>query len=196
MAIDQVELIRRLLGTATQLFLDDADPLSVHCLASSAIEHAEHIAETYSGESFKSHVLGTFPDMTVRDLKRLRNRHWTVIKHSHDRKGKPFDVTKELVDFDDSANDAILFAGWYDYMKCGHPIPVAAQVFQLWFFRMYPKSLNQTKDFEYQAFAQLDNLERCEQKRRLRSAIKNESSSDELLNHPMTDSRPLVLPIF
>ncbi|MCT8329996.1 hypothetical protein [Albidovulum sediminis] len=196
MAIDQIELVRRLLGTATQLFLDDADPLSVHCLASSAIEHAEHIAETYSDRSFKSHVMGTFPDMTKIDFKRLRNRHWKVIKHSHDLSGKPFEVTKELDDFDDAANDAVLFAGWYDFMKCGQPIPIAAQVFQLWFFRMYPKSLNQSKEFEYQYFSQLDSLERHEQKRRLRAAIKKESFSDELLNHPMTDSRPLILPLF
>ena len=192
-AVERFELVRRLLGTSTQLFLDDADPVSVHCLAASAAEHGEHLTIEMGGEPFKSHVFTTFPDLNEKGLKRLRNRYWTVIEHSHDLKNKPFDVKTELAEFNDSSNDAVLFCGWYDFMMCGYPIPAEVQVFQLWFFRIYPNSLNPEKEFEFEAFSDLKSLDRSAQKQRLRQEIEKALHRSGIIDNIMTDRRPLIL---
>lgn len=192
MDIDRGDLVRRLLGMATQLFLENRDPVSVHCLAASSLEHAEHLAMEHTGGDFKSKIMSTLPGISERELRRLRNRHWTVIKHSHNLGGVPFDVEDELSDFDDSQNDAILFVAWYDFMSCGRPIPVAAQVFQLWFFRVYPDSLDPEKPFDFPLFDGLHELQRSEQKRLLNLAITNASAMSEVASHPMTDPSPLA----
>ncbi|MEM7075914.1 MAG: hypothetical protein AAF484_12555 [Pseudomonadota bacterium] len=105
------EICRRLLGTATQLFLESKDPVSVHALASNAIEHAEYLATQHRESSLKDHVIAMFPNMQLKDLKQMRNKHYRVIKHSHNFKNEPFDVEREMVDFGDVSNDYILFNG-------------------------------------------------------------------------------------
>jgi len=194
MDVDRLELVRRLLGAATQLFLEDADPISVHCLAASACEHAEHAAQESAEVNFKSHAMVTFPDIAKGELKQLRNKYWTVIKHSHDRRGDPFDVSARLADFDDSDNDPIVFVAWYDFMMCGRPIPLAAQVFQLWFFRVYPASLNPESDFDFPKFDGISRETRKPQKRILKEAISDAFQMPELVSDPCTDMRPLILP--
>lgn len=106
-------------------------------------------------------MIHTFPEMSEKDIKRIRNRHYQAIKHSHDLKGRPFDIPGSLEDFDDAQNDAVLFAGWHDFMKTGAPIPIAAQVLELWFFRVYPRSLNPKKDFDLPLF---DDIHRASRK--------------------------------
>ena len=193
MQIERAELVRRLLGTASQLFLDDCDPISVHCLASSALEHAEYLATKSTDRPFRSHVFGTFPEMSEKDFKRLRNCHWNVIKHSQDFKGNAYKVRARLADFDDSSNDATLFVGWYDYMNCGLSIPIAAQVLQLWFFRVYPNTLNLEKDFDLPAFDEIDKKDRKAQKAILVSEVNRANKNPDIADHPMSDGRPLVL---
>lgn len=193
MDIDRTELIRRLLGTATQLFLDEKDPISVHCLAASALEHAEYLAISANAVPLKSHILETFPQSSEKEINRLRNQHYRSIKHSHDLKGVPFDIEKELNKFDDRSNDALLFAGWHDFMLSGAPIPIAAQVFQLWFFRLYPSSLNPNRDFKFPLFDKLQEATRSAQKQRLRRAIAEVYQTFDIVADEKTDIRELVL---
>ncbi|MEM9910563.1 MAG: hypothetical protein AAF922_07235 [Pseudomonadota bacterium] len=187
------EICRRLLGTATQLFLDSKDPVSVHALASNAIEHADFLAQQHKGSGLKDHVLAMFPDMELRDLKRMRNKHYRVIKHSHNFKNEPFDISKEMADFGDTSNDYILFNCWFDFMGCGFPIPLAAQVFQTWFFRMYPKTLNPEHDFDFPLFDILMDLPRFVQKQKLCEAVIEVGKWKEVMEHENTDRRPLCL---
>ena len=193
MFIERSQLVRRLLGAATQLFLDDADPIIVHCIASSAVEHAELLAQDANRNPLKQHILSTFPEISEQEFKRLRNQNWNVIKHSHDRKGQPFDVPKKLADFDDWSNDAILFAGWHDYQRSGQPLPIEAQAFQVWFFNLYPNSVDPTKRSEvaYPSFENLTNLSRIGQKTALREAIETARNDTDIMNHPNTDKTPL-----
>lgn len=167
--------------------------MAVHSLACTALEHAEYLASEVGQKPLKTHIIQTIPRLQEKDFKRLRNKHWTVIKHSHDLKGQPFDVKANLSDFHDSSNDAVLFSGWYDYMKCDLPIPVAAQVFQAWFFRVYPETMNPDRDFFFPPFDGLHALSRDDQKKQLRKQIAAALQWDEVLQHPNTDNRPLVV---
>jgi len=191
--IDRTGLVRHLLGTATQLFLDDKDPIAVHCLAASALEHSEYLAAAENAEPLKTHMLQSFPEMSEKDIKRIRNRHYRAIKHSHDWQGNPFDIQQSLEDFDDAQNDAILFAGWHDFMKTGAPIPVAAQVLELWFFRVYPYALNPKKDFELPLFDEIHLADRPTQKRLLRREIADAWNTYDVVADKRTDTRDLVL---
>ena len=192
--MDRSELCRRLLGTATQIFLDNNDPVSVHTLAGTASEHSEYLAKQHTGRNFKTHVMECHPDWTESYFKKIRNRHYRVIKHSHDFKREPFDIDHQMRDFSDQQNDAVLFAGWYDFMKCGNKIPIAAQVFQLWFFRVYPSSMNPENDFDFPSFDGISEKPRFVQKQLLNSEISNAQSWKEVVEHPLTDLRPLILP--
>ena len=41
------------------------------------------------------------------------------------------------------ANDHVLYLGWHDYMLAIHKPPVEAQVFQMWYFALYPREISQ-----------------------------------------------------
>lgn len=188
-------MVRRLLGGATDLFLRDADPILVHCLASSALEHADLIAENFSNDSLKNHVMNTYPKMKQSEYKRLRNKNWTVIKHSHDRNGDEFDVGAKLAGFDDSSNDAVLFSGWHDFAKSGQALPIEAQALEAWFFNMYPGSVDPAKcdQVAHPEFEELPTLKRKAQKDALRKAIADARDNSDVMNHKNTDRSPLFL---
>ncbi len=195
MVYTREELTRRLLGAATQLFLDDKDPVSVHCLASSAAEHASHLSKSHTGRVFNDHILATFPERDLKDIRRIRNRIWTAIKHSHDQKGNPIDLRAELEGFGDEVNDHVLFVVWSDFSNSGQPLPIEAQVFQVWYLELYPEKLDPrvAREGKTTVFRDIGNLDRVEQKECLRDAIQRYATDPELLDDPKTDRRPLVL---
>ena len=197
MEIDRSELVRRLLGVATQLFVDDLDPISVHCLASSAAEHASFLSVQNKGTSFTDHILAVNDARyNLAEVRRLRNRTWNIIKHSRKLGGEPFDVAAELEGFSDRINDAVLFVVWYDFANSGQRLPVEAQAFQIWYFELYPETLNEdyvSENGRTNEFPNLRRARRCEQKEMLRNKIGILRGDADLLAHPKTDKRPLVL---
>ena len=40
-------------------------------------------------------------------------------------------------------NDHVLYLGWHDYMLATTSLPVEAQVFQMWYFALYPQKISQ-----------------------------------------------------
>jgi hypothetical protein len=98
------EIVRRQLGVATQLFIDNLDPISIHCLACSTAEHASFLAQQAGSKTFNKHILETFPDRVLKEIQSLRNQYWTPIKHSGHRTEGPFDLSERLgpVDIQDS----------------------------------------------------------------------------------------------
>jgi hypothetical protein len=90
-------------------------------------------AEKGGGEPFKNHVLETFQDMNIKELREVQRRYSNAFKHATDRKGQDRDDERILASFDGSVNDATLFIGWYDYGMSGLPRPVEAQVFEAWY---------------------------------------------------------------
>ncbi|WP_135501316.1 hypothetical protein [Roseovarius aestuariivivens] len=190
--MERQELVRRLLGVATDLFINDKDPFSVYCLASTAGEHAAELARQTSGETFNDQILKTFPEKSIRYIRQLRNRDWNAIKHARHLDGSLRLPEKELADFSDIANDHMLFIVWYDYASARLPLPIAVQVFQVWYFEMYPEAQEPEVD-KTEIFGSLSALSRSGCKEKLRKKIIKYSTDETLLAHDKTDQRPLVL---
>ncbi len=186
----KIQIARAQLGTALDLFIREKDPYSVHSLACGASEIVEGLAKEASLPSISTHILQTVPDIDQRKLKRLRNQHWNALKHFYEQDGKTVrDDEALMADFTDQANDAVLFGGWLDYLLITKRLPVEAQVFQVWWFAMNPKSMNPDVDpSPWQSiFPRIDTMPRREQKRRLRRAGEKWRESSEILQDPRTE---------
>ena len=194
MKLDKVEIARRQLGTALALFLEDSDPVSVQTLACAGCEIAEHLTSKAGAKPFSTHVLATFPDLDIGTIRRLQRQYCNAFKHAMTREGIDRDDRELLESFDDKVNDHMLFVGWRDYMLAVRALPIEAQVFQIWYFALYPEKLNPEVDTttHQQVFPMLPSKSRADQKRALREAISSFQGDAEVMRHPQTDPRPLI----
>ena len=74
MDLDKAQVARRQLGTALALFIDDLDPVSVHCLACGEGEVAETLTERAGADPFSANALQVVPELTRGKLREVRNR--------------------------------------------------------------------------------------------------------------------------
>jgi hypothetical protein len=88
----------------------------------------------------------TFPDLDLGEIRRLQNQYWNAFKHAQTRGGIEREDSELLERFDDEVNDQALFIGWYDYRLAVGALPIEAQVFQIWYFALYPEKLNPEVD--------------------------------------------------
>jgi hypothetical protein len=146
MKLDKTQIARRQLGTSLALFLEGADPVSVHTLACAGSEIAEHLTRKAGAEPFSTHALATFPDLDIKDLRRIRNQYWNAFKHATTFGGVDRADEELLERFKDEINDHTLFVGWYDYTLATGVLPIEAQVFQIWYYARYPEKLNPNVD--------------------------------------------------
>jgi hypothetical protein len=70
----KIDSARRQLGTALALYLQDLDPVSVHCLAGGGCELIEYYDQKAGGEPFSSHILKTYPDIDIRKVRLLQRK--------------------------------------------------------------------------------------------------------------------------
>lgn len=193
--LTKLEVARRQLGTALALFLDNKDPVAVHVLTCGGGEIAQRLAEVAGTESFETHVLATFPGLDKGKLAVLRKKYWNALKHATTRNGKDRDDDEILGAFSDEANDHHLFIGWYDFANASGRLPIEAQAFQAWYFAKHPDKLRDgvdPVDFS-RLFPGLAELERSQQKARLRRVIQRYRRCRDIIADPRTDQRPLVL---
>lgn len=186
---------RRQLGTALALFLEDSDPVSVHCLACGGAEIADFLAKSSGNTPFSQHALDTFPEMKIGDLVKLRNQYWNAMKHALTQNGKARADDELLAAFDDDHNDHILFIGWYDYAMAVSRLPIEAQVFQAWYFANYPEKLADGAPLEpfVRLFPGIRGMKRTEKKRQLRKKITWARQRSDVMNDARTDRRKLIL---
>ena len=140
MSLSKTEIARRQLGAALALFLDDNDSVAVHVLACGGGEVAEHLSVRAGKQPFSTQILGQFPDMDRSRLNRIRNKYWNAFKHATTRKGLDRQDEEVIQQFDDGVNDHVLYLGWHDYMLATTSLPIEAQVFQMWYFALYPQN--------------------------------------------------------
>jgi len=195
MKLDKTEIARRQLGTALALFLEDSDPVSVHTLACAGCEIAEYLTRKAGEEPFSTHALLTFPDLNIDKIRQLQNQYWNAFKHAQTRGGIEREDSELLERFGDEVNDHTLFVGWHDYMLAVGALPIEAQIFQAWYFALYPEKSNPEVDTRIyrQLFPMLPSKFRADQKRALRQVISSFREDAEVMTHPKTDPRPLML---
>jgi hypothetical protein len=188
--LSKIEVARSQLVTALDLFARDKDPISVHCLACGGGEVIEGLAEAKAEKVFATHILKTQPDIDRAKVRRLRNVYWNAFKHFSNREGLPREDEELLKDFSDSKNDVALFIGWYDYAILQRRMPVAAQVFQVWWYALNEDKVSEDADFGVfrTAFPDIVRQDREEQKRRLRRKIEKYRSDKKLLADPATEN--------
>jgi hypothetical protein len=75
-------------------------------------------------------------------------------------------------------------------------LPIEAQVFQVWYFALYPEKLSPDVDTapHRRVFPDLSSKKRSDQKKALREVIAKFRGDPEIMYHRQTDARPLVLP--
>jgi hypothetical protein len=194
MKLDKTEIARRQLGTALALFLEDSDPVSVHTLACAGCEIAEYLTHKAGVEPFSTHALATFPDLDIGKIRQLQNQYWNAFKHARTRGGIEREDSELLERFGDAVNDHTLFIGWHDYMLAVRALPIEAQIFQMWYFALYPEKLNPEVDttIHQKVFPMLRRKSRADQKRALREVISSFRGNAEVMTDPQTDPRPLM----
>jgi len=195
MKLDKTEIARRQLGTALALFLQDSDPVSVHTLACAGCEIAEHLTRKAGEKPFSAHALLTFPDLDIGKIRQLQNQYWNAFKHARTHDGIEREDSELLERFGDEVNDHTLFIGWHDYMLAVGTLPIEAQIFREWYFALYPEKLNPEVDttIHQRFFPMLPSNSRVDQKGALREVISSYRRNSEVMTHPQTDPRPLML---
>lgn len=188
MIAQKLAVARCQLGTATQLFIDDKDPVSVQVLACCASE----ILDAISPRPFRDHALAIHTDLTDRDYKRLRSFYSNAFKHFTSFSGSPRDDSYIFSKFDDSRNDHALFVAWYDYGSCSGKLPLAAQVFQVWYYAMYPQRLSQQSAEAQALFPGISTRDRAAQKAMLRHVYGAYRNDPALLAASATETAPLI----
>jgi hypothetical protein len=169
--LTKLEVARRQLGTAFDLFIRDRDPVSVHSLACGAGEILDILAEQTGTEPFSTHILAARSDLDIVKIKHIRNQYWNAFKHATTHKGEPRDDAVLLNSFSDEQNDGALFTGWYDYAQVAGRLPISAQVFQVWYQVLADAEKRMNPDVDmigaHRVFPGLVELSRKDQKRRL-----------------------------
>jgi hypothetical protein len=142
-----------------------------------------------------THILETHPDIDMRRIRALRNQHWNAMKHfyAHDRR-KERDDRGIMESFSDDQNDMPLFMGWFDYVQVTGRLPIAVQVFQVWWYAAHEEKLEPgvNRDAIRSLFPSIYGQERNEQKRRLRRAIERYRDRKDLLADPRTEPDALT----
>lgn len=192
----KIESARRQLGSALALYLQDHDPVSVHCLANGGCELIEYYAKKAGGEPFTSHVLKTYPKLDIKKLRSIQRQYWTAFKHAtHQHSGQERDDDAVLAQFNDEKNDHVLFIGWYDYALATQTMPIEAQVHQAWYLALHPMKLNEKHSPEpyEELFPDMRSKHRAEQKRMLNAVIEQARANEGYMSDPRTDTRALIL---
>lgn len=196
----KIEVARRQLGMALDLYLRDLDPVSVHCLANGGSELIEFYAKKLSGEALLSGFVETKPGTNFLDLRRVQREYWSAFKHATTlyQKGKPVEERDDdslLATFKDEQNDLALVIGWYDYLRATGKMPIEAQAQQAWFFALHPEKLaarHSPEKYE-ELFPGLRTKSRTEQKWMLNGAIERARADEGKMSASLTERRPLVL---
>lgn len=192
----KIEGARRQLGTALALYLKNKDPVAVHCLSNGGCELIEFYAKKAGGDPFVSHMMKTFPDLDIAEVRRLQRQYWNAFKHAtHPRSEQERDDDDLLRKFSDVQNDHALFIGWYDYALAANMLPIEAQVHQLWYIALYPEKLAPHHSIEpyEKMFPNLKTKPRDAQKRILNDVIATARANPEFMHDDLTDRRPLIL---
>lgn len=194
MTLDKIDVARRQLGVALALFLEDLDPIVVHVLACTAGEVAEYLAVKATGQPFTARALATFRNNSWRDIRRARNQFWSSFRYTTTHDDDQAGYNSLMSGFSDLQNDHALLVGWYDLMLVSKKLPIEAQLFQSWYFALYPEKLGSEADVSrYEAlFPRLRDLARSDQKKALRDAIELSRRDPAIINDPATEQGYLV----
>lgn len=196
--MDKLEAARRQLGTALQLYLDQRDPVSVHCLVCGGCALADGLASARGGKPLRLFSIAQQPEMDDRSFFKLRNRFWNAFKHHATHSDEVRQDEELMTSFTDAENRDRLFLGWIDYGSAAGTLPIEAQVYNTWFMGLDRSRFGDEVALAFltkldKVFPGLSELPPDRQHQRLRREIAKARRDRELMSDPLTDRRPLVL---
>lgn len=189
MTLTKLTVARAQLVTALDMFVRNKDPVSIQCLACGGGEITEALAEGQGEESFVSFIISDQPHMDRKQIRKVKNQYWNAFKHATTHKGMAREDDELLAQFSDLNNDVALFLGWWDYIVIQKRLPIAAQVFQAWWFALNEDKVAPDADLSMvrTAFPDIRRQPRTEQKRRLRRSIEKYRNNREIISDPATE---------
>ena len=193
---DKEEVARRQLGAALHLFIEDADPVSVHVLACGGSEIAGALVEKRGRLSFREISIQTNPNLDEALYRRLKSQVWNAFKHNDHSNGKARDDSELFAEFSDEYNGIFLFVGWYDLVKLSGALPIEAQCFMNWFLAINPDFVRDQEQAVELAltFPNILGKGKGERKKLLQRCIRLRRETKHVMSDPRTEHRKLLLP--
>lgn len=134
--LTKVDVARRQLSTAIELFFAGRDAVSVYSLATNAWEVIDVLCTKAGIDSFSIQVRENVPE--GKDLKRnfINSPYRNFFKHADS------DSEKTLAPLPYSQVEGVLFLAVEDYIRLNGRSPVQLQVFQLWYLAKHPDKVD------------------------------------------------------
>ena len=191
--LSPLKVARSQLLTAVDIFFSDGDPISVHTLAGASQEILERLCRLDGVEPMTDFILKDHPTKSRKEILAAMRLYRNCFKHLGETLAKREADQATLDQFDDVQNEFLLYVCVEDYVRLRKAMPVAFQVFQVWFTALHLDLLVAEKSSSafQTAFPELAQMERTEQKRRGREMIRLMQNDSALLADSRTE--PLVL---
>lgn len=183
--LTKVDVARRQLATAIELFFAGRDIVSVYSLATNSWEVIDVLCRKAGIASFSVQARENVPD--GKDLKRYINSPYrNFFKHAET------DSDEILPPLPDSQVEGVLFLAVEDYIRLNGKSPVQLQVFQLWYLAKHPEKLDAAVADEWMkevtsAFPGLPSLSRDAQLKLGAQVLAHAAGDQELANDPRTE---------
>ena len=184
--LTKLEIARRQLATAIDLFFADRDLVSVYSLATNSWEVIDVLCRNAGIESLSIQARENVPAGNELKVNYVNVPYRNFFKHA-DR-----DSEQTLPPLPDAQVEGVLFLALEDYIRLNSRSPVQFQVFQLWYLAKYPEKLapdvsNELMEGIATAFPGLSSLPRNAQlaqgAQMLADAVKNQ----DLAGDPRTE---------
>lgn len=133
--LTKLEVARRQLATAIDLFFADRDAISVYSLAANSWEVIDVLCRNAGIESFSIQARKNVPAGKDLKVNYVNSPHRNFFKHADT------DSEKTLPPLPDSQVEGVLFLAVEDYIRLNGRSPVQFQVFQLWYLAKHPEKL-------------------------------------------------------
>ena len=185
--LTKLEVARRQLATAIELFFADRDVVSVYSLAANSWEVIDVLCRKAGIESLSIQARENVPAGNELKVNYVNIPYRNFFKHA-DR-----DSEQTLPPLPDAQVEGLLFLALEDYIRLNSRSPVQFQVFQLWYLAKYPEKLgpdvsNELKEGIATAFPRLSSLPRKVQLARGAQMLADATKNQDLASDPKTES--------
>jgi len=185
--LTKLDIARRQLATAIDLFFASQDAISVFSLATNSWEVIDALCRKTGVESFSIQARENIPEGKDLKVNYVNSPYRNFFKHA-DR-----DSEKTLDPLPDSQVEGVLFLAVEDYIRLNGRSPVQFQVFQLWYLAKHPEKLaagvtNEVLEVIKSAFPGLPSLPRDSQIALGAQLLASAAGDQDLAKDPKTES--------
>lgn len=184
--LTKLDIARRQLATAIDLFFAGRDAVSVYSLAANSWEVIDALCRNAGIDSFSIQARENIPAGKDLKVNYVNSPYRNFFKHADT------DREKTLPPLPDSQVEAVLFLAVEDYIRLNERSPVQFQVFQLWYLAKHPEKLapgvaNELVEGVTSAFPGLSSLPRNSQLVLGAQMLASAAHDQQLANDPKTE---------